>query len=79
MGTITISLKDETEKELRRLAMIKYQMKKGAMAKIITEALEEWTKQKEDEKIIKKSLSLLEKGFNMGKIKYKERAELHER
>jgi len=79
MGVITISLNDQTEKELRKLAKAKYSMKKGAMAKVITEALEKWKKQKEDEIIIKESLELLKKGFDMGKITYKNRAELHER
>ena len=78
MGVITISLNDETEKELRNLAKAHYAMKKGAMAKIITEAIKEWKEEQEQEKIKKEALARLEKGYNMGKFTAT-REELHER
>src|SRR3989338_5622530 len=40
MGTVTLSLKPEVEKLLRQLAKAKHKSKKGAMAKVVEEALQ---------------------------------------
>lgn len=77
MGTITISLKDKVEKKFRKTARLVFGKKKGHLSKAITEAIEEWAKRKA--KDTEKALELLEKGFEMGRLKFKTRAELHER
>ncbi len=79
---MTISLKEEVERELRKLALQKYGRTKGALAKVITEGVRELEKK---EKIDSGSMKILEiikkiegKGYG-GLIKYKSRDELHER
>ena len=79
MGNITLSLEDKQEEKLRRIAKHKYGGKKGSMSKVVGEAI---AKLEEDEKRERAKQSLLRKlstGFEMGKILYKNRAELHER
>ena len=78
MGVITISISDDVEKKLRKLARAKFSVMKGHLSMAITEALEEWAgKRKED--VVAKSLELLEKGIDMGGIISKKRENLHVR
>ena len=44
MGTITISVEDETEKLFRKLASAKYGKRKGALGEAVTEAMQIWLK-----------------------------------
>ncbi|MFH1916388.1 MAG: hypothetical protein ABIJ21_03930 [Nanoarchaeota archaeon] len=76
MGTITISLDDETEAIFRKKTYQLYGRQKGVLAKALTEALTEWSQKKE---YIDSCMALLEKGIDMGKITYEKRDELHER
>lgn len=77
MGTITISLNEQTEQQLRAIAKLKYSLKKGALAAVITEALKQWQKQLNQESI-NKSINFLEEGLKLGKIKTK-RDDWHDR
>ncbi len=80
MGVITISLKDEIERKLRRLARARYSgQKKGQLSSAITDAIEDWTRKDEQQEIMEESVALLDEGFNMGRLKVKERAKWHER
>ena len=80
MGTITVNIKDEVEKEFRAAAIIAHRDdEKGYLEKAVTEAMRRWIEEKRQEKIAKRELKLLEKGFNFGKKLYKTRDELHER
>ena len=79
MGTITVNIKDEIEKEFRAVASIAHGDKKGYLEKAVTEAMQRWVEEKRQEKIAEREIKLLEKGFNFGKKLYKTRDELHER
>ncbi|MBI5553955.1 MAG: hypothetical protein HY917_04415 [Candidatus Diapherotrites archaeon] len=78
MGTITINVSDEAETRFRKAAKLAFGARKGSLGSAATEAMEEWAQRKmsgsESE-----LLRLLEKGFNLGGIKYSSRDELHER
>ncbi len=78
MGTITINVKNETEKKFRKIAGARYGKRKGALGEAVTEALDLWTRTNSKKSVIK-AMELLEKGIDMGKLKYKSRDELHER
>ncbi len=79
---ITLSLRDEVEKELRRLAIQKYGGVKGSMAKVVSEAVHELKKKETIDPGYAKFLQVMRevkgKGYG-GLIKYKSRDELHER
>ncbi len=77
MGIITVSIDNQVERKLRLIASVLYSKRKGYLGKAITDALEEWTDRKKGDSIVK-SLSLLEKGIDMGKLKTT-RPEWHER
>lgn len=78
MGTITINVNDKSEMKFRNAAKIVYGTGKGTLGKAATEAIEDWANRKTTGNEAK-MLELLEKGFKMGKIKYKTREELHDR
>jgi predicted transcriptional regulator len=79
MGTITININDDIEKRFRALARKIYPEKKGYLGKAVTSAMQKWIDEITQKKIAENELSLLEKGFKMGKFKFKSRAELYER
>jgi len=76
--TITINIEKEVLDKLRDLAL-KEKTKKGFLGKTITEATKKYLKEKEQEKIAKRQLEKMEKGYNMGKILIKHRSELYDR
>lgn len=78
---ITISLKEEVDRELRRLAVQKYGRGKGSLAKVVEEGVKEVakkTKQDPFEEIFLKVMKEVEKKKIGGLMKYK-REELYER
>ncbi|CAD6493256.1 MAG: hypothetical protein LAKADJCE_00479 [Candidatus Argoarchaeum ethanivorans] len=79
MGTITVNVKDEVEKEFRAVAVIIHGGRKGYLEKAVTESMQKWINEKKQEKIAEMELKLLEKGFNFGKKLYGTREELHDR
>ncbi len=79
MGVLTISMKDEDEEKLRKLAERKYGKMKGAIARTIVEAVENRLSQDEEEKLRKHALEILEKGIHMGKKLWKTRDDLYDR
>ena len=78
---ITLSLKDDVEKELRRLAIQKYGKRKGYLSKAVTVAVKEWAKTETIDpgsaKILKIMEEVRKKGYG-GLMKYK-REELYDR
>ena len=78
MSTITISVKSEVEKMFRKVAGSKYGKRKGYLGKAITEAMLDWS-MKERRNLEIQSMEILEEGLEMGKIKFTDRDELHER
>jgi len=79
MGTITINVNDDVEKQFRVFAREFYPDKKGYLGKAVTCAMQKWMDEISQRKISERELELLEKGFKMGKIKFKSREELYER
>ncbi len=78
MGIITVSIDDKTEKVLRKIAIARFQKRKGYLGKAIGEAIDEWA-EKNESGVVLKSLELLEKGMYMGGIISKDREDLHKR
>ena len=78
MGTVTLNVKDKVEEKFRKATELKFGKRKGSLGKAATVALEQWA-DRETKGNETKMLELLEKGFKMGKLKYKSRDELHER
>ena len=79
MGTITISVDDDTEKRFRKAAKKKLGERKGYLGKATTEALESWILKQTQEEIARDALALLETGYHPGRHLYKERKDLYDR
>jgi hypothetical protein len=79
MGTITISVDDDTEERFRAAAKKKLGERKGYLGKATTEALEIWVQKQTQEEIARDVLALLEKGHHLGKPLYTERKDLYDR
>lgn len=79
MGTITVNSNNRTESRFRETVKEVIGEGKGSLGKAFDEAMLLWISQKKKEKIMERALSRLKKGYEMGKILYKNRGELHER
>ncbi|MEK6970694.1 MAG: hypothetical protein AABW68_03280 [archaeon] len=79
MGTMTFSTDDTTEKLIRDLAKGKYGEKKGAIAATIKEGIQKLKEERDTQFYRRRAIARLEKGYDMGKIRYKTRAELYDR
>ncbi len=79
MGTITVNVKDDVEKEFRELVRSVQGTKKGDLGKALTDAMQKWVYEKKQEKIAQEALKLIEQKFDFGKRLYKDRSELYER
>ncbi len=77
--TITVSINAEVEQKFRRTAKAVHGKKKGYLGKALTEAMEKWTEEKQETDAVAATLSLLDRGMDLGGVKYKHRDELHER
>jgi hypothetical protein len=76
MGTITANIEDTTEELFRKRVYNLYGKRKGNIGKALNEAMLEWIRKKE---YFERCMYLLEEGINLGKLKYKNRDELHDR
>ncbi|GFO96027.1 hypothetical protein ig2599ANME_0211 [groundwater metagenome] len=63
MGTITVNIKDDVEKEFRNLVRSVHGTKKGDLGRALTEAMRKWVYEKKQEKIAREALKLLEQKF----------------
>ena len=79
MGNITISLDKEDEKKLRHLAKEKYSDKKGGLSRVVAEGIGRLDHELEAGQARQHLIQGMEKGFNMGKWRFKHRGELYER
>ncbi|NJD54415.1 MAG: hypothetical protein FIB07_16320 [Candidatus Methanoperedens sp.] len=79
MGTITVNVKDDVEKDFRKLVRSVYGARKGDLGKALNEAMQKWVYEKRQEKIAQEALKLLELKFDFGKRLYRDRDELYER
>ncbi len=77
--TITFSVNSDVEQRFRRIAKATHSNKKGYLGKALTEAMEKWTQEKEQQDSVAASLLLLERGVDLGGLRYKHREELHDR
>ena len=75
--TITVNVKEEIAEEFRKQASLKYGKKKGYLGKAVTEALKEWSKNR-NEDADAKFLKLLKEGIKTKAWKFN-RDELYER
>jgi len=79
MGTITINIDNDVEKQFRALAQKIYSKKKGYLGNAVTSAMQIWIDEVTQKQISEREITLLENGFDMGELKFKSREELHER
>ena len=79
MGTMTISIDDDTEKTFREVAERKLGKKKGYLGQATTEALRLWIREMTQEEIANDALLLLERTVDYGAWHYKDRQELYDR
>ena len=78
MATMTINIDTEVEQKFRTTVKKEWGEGKGILGKAVQEALESWIKEKEQEEIAQRQLSLLKKGFHMGKYTFN-REEIYDR
>ena len=78
MGTITISVDDDTEQRFRDAAKKKLGERKGYLGKATTEALETWIRIQSQEVIARDALSLLGTGYHVGRRTSMERKDLYD-
>jgi hypothetical protein len=76
---ITVSVNAEVERKFRRTAKAVHGRKKGFLGRALTEAMRNWTSEKERSDSVAAAVKLLEDGLNLGGLKYTHRDELHER
>ncbi len=74
-----MNVKNDIEKEFRRIVSAVHGTKKGSLGEAITEAMQKWIYEKKQEKIAEEALNMLEQGFKFGKRLYKDRSELYEK
>ena len=68
MGTVTISISDETEQKFRQAVKHKLGEGKGKLGKAVEEALQKWFEEDEQIKLRQEALALLKKGlYKVGK------------
>ena len=77
--TITVNVDADIEEKFRRTAKAVHGKKKGYLGKALTDAMKAWTTEREQSDNVAATLHLLEKGLDLGVIRYKEREDLHER
>jgi len=75
MGTITVNIPDNVEKDFRRRVASLRGVGKGVLGSAVAEALTEWGDKRTD---IEFARELLRKGFPMGGVTYTNREELYE-
>jgi predicted transcriptional regulator len=75
---ITVSVDLNVEKKFRKLAKALHGKKKGYLGRALTEAMDRWTRDKEQSDSVAAALQLLDEGLDLGGLKYKHRDELHE-
>jgi hypothetical protein len=76
---ITVSVDARVEEKFRKTARAIHGKKKGYLGKALTDAMENWTREKEQTYSVVATLQLLDEGINLGGLKYKNRDELHDR
>jgi predicted transcriptional regulator len=78
MAVITISIDDDIERRFREVAKRVIGEKKGYLRQAVSEALQLWVEQKDQERIAADALAILESGYHLGKKRYAQREDLYE-
>lgn len=78
MTNVLISLDEEHEALLRKLAQEKYASKKGSLSKVVSEALDELELKKKRKRAKSHFIQEMEKGYNIGFKGYKKRSEIYD-
>ncbi len=78
MGIMTISIENEVEHRFREEAARNFSGK-GFLKKAVSEALDKWVEEKQQNRITEKELVRLRKGYNMGNHLFSTRDDLHGR
>jgi hypothetical protein len=76
---LTVSVDGSVEEKFRSVAKAIHGKKKGYLGKAMTEAMDKWTRDKEQSDTVAAALRLLDQGLDLGGIKYRHRDELHDR
>jgi len=79
MGTITLSIDDETERRFRSTARKVIGERKGYLGEAATDAMKLWIHEKTQEAIAKDALELIRKTYRFGEMKYSSRKDLYDR
>lgn len=78
MGTITLSIDDDTERAFRKLAKKVLGEKKGHLGEAATDAFNLWIRVKRQDEIARDALELIRKKYDFGKRLYTTRQDLYE-
>ncbi|NYZ77295.1 hypothetical protein H0O02_03190 [Candidatus Micrarchaeota archaeon] len=78
MGNVLVSLDDDDEAFLRRLAQERYHSKKGSISSVVSDALDEMKKKGKKERAIANLIRTMEKGYKLGFRGYKKRSEIYD-
>jgi predicted transcriptional regulator len=78
MGTITISIDDDTEQRFREIARNVLGGRKGYLGRATTEAISLWIRDKEQESVAQEAIALLTKERSLGKHQYRSRKDLYD-
>lgn len=76
---ITRAIDEVLEKAFREFVARTYGSEKGVLSKATEDAYKKLMEENEQERLRRRALEILNKGFVMGKLNYKTRAELYER
>lgn len=80
MGTMTVNVKDETEKVFREAVKRKLGEGKGKLGSAMDEAMTKWAMEDKQKEIAERAIKMMEKGlYSVGKDWKFNREEAHER
>jgi hypothetical protein len=79
MGTVTITISDETEHQFRQMVKHNLGEGKGKLGKAVDEALANWAQDKQTNEYVHEAIALMKKGlFKVGKNYTFKREEAYE-
>lgn len=79
MGTITLSIDDETERLFRKTAKQVIGERKGYLGEAATDAMKLWIHEKTQEAIAQDALEIIRKTYRFGEKRYGSRKDLYDR
>lgn len=77
--TLTVNVRADIEARFRRIAASTQGRKKGYLGRALTEAMDNWATEKEENDAVAQTLMLLDEGLELNGLRYRRREELHER